>query len=389
VAVWKKALNRSAWVLPVLLIVELFGAAAGANAQGDRVAAQQPLTIYVTDTEGGKTALWIAPSGQTVLIDSGSPGTRDLDRLMDVVAAAGVTRIDYLISTHYHVDHVGGLQELVKRIPVGTFVDHGPTVEGPIAPNLREQVPGFQAAYAELWARAKHLVVKPGDTIPVAGLDWKIVASAGAALKTPIAGAPGAGQPNRAACAQTPPKDITTDPENGQSVGSLITLGRFRAADFGDLLWNNEVGLMCPDNPLGTVALFMVTHHGLNASNSPAMVHGLKPRVAVMQNGTNKGAAVDVMQLLRSSPGLEDIWQLHWSYTAGIEHNAPGVFIANLEEPSTMAARLTAAPGGGSGRGAGAPPHVPAYWIKVTANANGSFTVVNSRNNFSKTYNAQ
>jgi competence protein ComEC len=349
------------------------------------VAAQQPLTLYIIDTEGGKAALWIAPSGQTVLIDSGSPGTRDVDRLMEVIGAAGVTRIDYLISTHYHVDHVGGLQELVKRIPVGTFVDHGPTVEGPVALNLREQVPGFQAAYAELWGRAKHLVVKPGDSIPVAGLNWRIVASAGAALQAPIKGAPGAGQPNRAACAQTQPKDITSDPENGQSVGSLITFGRFRAADFGDLLWNKEIELMCPDNLLGTVALFIVTHHGLNASNSPAMVHGLRPRVAIMQNGTNKGAAVDVMQTLRSSPGLEDIWQLHWSYTAGIEHNAPGVFIANLEEAATLAARLTAPPGGV--RGAGAPPHVPAYWIKVTASPDGMFTVANSRNNFIKTYN--
>ncbi len=371
-----------------MVAVALFRASAGVHAQDRAVAAKPPLTIYIIDTEGGKAALWIAPSGQTVLIDSGSPGGRDLNRLMEAVSAAGVTRIDYLISTHYHVDHVGGLQELVTRIPVGTFVDHGPTVEGPIAPNLREQVPGFQAAYAELWTRAKHLVVKPGDAIPVAGLEWRIVASAGAALKTPVAGAPGAGRPNPA-CAQTERKDITTDPENGQSVGSVITLGRFRAADFGDLLWNKEIDLMCPDNLLGSVDLFMVTHHGLNASNPPAMVHGLRPRVAIMQNGINKGAAVDVMQVLRSSSGLEDIWQLHWSYTAGIEHNAPGVFIANLEEPGTMAARLTAAPGGGGGRGAGTPPHEPAYWIKVTANADGSFIVVNSRNNFSKTYTAR
>lgn len=367
-------MKRVAWLLTFVLALELL------------VAAQQPLTIYVIDTEGGKAALWIAPSGQTVLIDSGSPGARDLDRLMAAIAAAGVMRIDYLISTHYHVDHVGGLQELVKRIPVGTFVDHGPTVEGPVEPTLREQVPGFQAAYAELWTGAKHLVVKPGDTIPVAGLDWRVVASAGAALRTPMAGAPGAGQSNRAACAQSPAKDITGDPENGQSIGSVITLGRFRAADFGDLLWNREIALMCPDNPIGVVSLFMVTHHGLNASNSPAMVYGLRPRVAIIQNGVTKGAAVDVMQTLRASQGLEDIWQLHWSYTAGIEHNAPGVFIANLEEPSAMAARMTAPPAAVGGRGAGVPPHVSAYWIKVTAGADGAFTVANSRNNFSKTY---
>jgi len=367
----------------MLLSRPLFAIVASMLLVAGTLAAPQALTIYVIDTEGGKAALWIAPSGQTVLIDSGSPGARDVDRLMEAIAAAGVTRIDYLISTHYHVDHVGGMQELVKRIPVGTFVDHGPTVEGPVAPNLREQVPGFQAAYAELWSRAKHLVVKPGDTIPIAGLDWRIVTSAGAVLKKPLVGAPGAGQPN-AACAQTPPKDISTDPENGQSVGSVITMGRFRAADFGDLLWNKEIELMCPTNPLGTVDLFMVTHHGLNASNSPALVRGLQPRVAVMQNGVTKGAAVDIMQTLRASPRLEDIWQLHWSYTAGIEHNAPGVFIANVEEPGTLAARLSAS--SEAGRGAGVPPHSPAYWITVTASGDGTFTVANSRNHFSRTY---
>lgn len=346
--------------------------------------AQQPLQIYVIDPEGGKIALWIAPSGETVLIDSGNPGERDLGRLKEAFTAAGVTKIDYLISTHYHVDHVGGLQELVKQIPVGTFVDHGPTVEGPVVPGEREQVPGFQVAYAELWAKAKHLVVKPGDLLPVKGLDWRIVTAAGASLKKPLAGAPGAGQQNPA-CAKTPPKDITTDPENGQSVGSVVTLGKFRAADFADLLWNKELDLMCPNNPIGTVDIFMVTNHGINVANSPPMVLGLRPRVAIMQNGTNKGAAVDVMQVLRSSPGLEDIWQLHWSYTAGIEHNAPGVFIANLEDSATLAQRLTAPPGGP--RPAPGPPHVPAYWFKVTANATGAFTVTNSRNNFSKTYN--
>src|SRR5690242_13002582 len=108
------------------------------------------LTAYVIDTEGGKAALWITPSGQTVLVDAGNPGGRDTDRLMEAIKDAGVTQIDYLISTHYHVDHIGGLQELAKRIPIKTFVDHGPTVEE------REQVPNFQANYKELYEKAKH-----------------------------------------------------------------------------------------------------------------------------------------------------------------------------------------------------------------------------------------
>ena len=373
----------------VVTALAMLSAHVTVDAQPGAAAPQRPLEIYVIDPEGGKSALWIAPSGETVLIDTGSPGDRDAGRLKEALAAARVTRIDYLISTHYHIDHIGGLQELVKQIPVGTFVDHGPTVEGPVVPNQREQVPGFQAAYAELWGRVKHLVVKPGDTLPIRGLEWRIVASAGAALKAPLAKASGAGRPNPA-CAQTQPKEITTDPENGQSVGSVITFGQFRVADFGDLLWNKEIELMCPNNLLGTVDLFMVTNHGQSAGNAPPMVLGLNPRAAIMQNGTNKGAAVEVMQLLRSVPNL-DIWQLHWSYTAGIEHNAPGVFIANLEEPATLAQRLTAPSGAGrgGGGGGGAPPHTPAYWIKVTATADGAFTVTNSRNNFSKTYNAR
>jgi competence protein ComEC len=369
----------------VLLTVGLFAVTRDTSAQRVGAAGERPLDIYIIDTEGGKAALWVAPSGETVLIDSGSPGARDVNRLREVFSAAGMSRIDYLVSTHYHVDHVGGLQDLVKLIAVGTFVDHGPTVEGPVDPDLREQVPGFQAAYAKLWGATKHVVVRPGDAIPVRGIDWRIVASAGATLTSPMTRASGSGQSNPA-CARTQPKDSTTDPENGQSIGSVITMGRFRAADFGDLLWNKEMALMCPDNLLGTVDLLMVTHHGLSASNPPAMVHGLRPRVAVMQNGATKGAAVEVMQTLRSSPGLDDIWQLHWSYTAGIEHNAPGVYIANVEEPATLAARLTTPTGGGNGRGAAAPPHVPAYWIKVSARQDGTFTVSNSRNQFSRTY---
>ena len=402
--------------------------------------ASKGLTVYVIDTEGGKAALWITPSGQTVLEDSGNPGGRDTDRLMDAIKDAGVTKIDYLISTHYHVDHIGGVQELAKRIPIGTFVDHGPSVEE------REQVQGFQAAYKELYDKAKHMVVKPGDKLPLTGVDWLIVTAGGDVLKKPL---PGAGRPNPE-CASFEPKDITTDPENPQSVGSLVTFGQFRAIDLADLLWNKEHELMCPNNPIGSVDLFMVSHHGLDASNSPQLIHAIAPRVAVMQNGTRKGAGAQAMPTMRTSPGLEDIWQLHWSYGAGIEQNSAGVFIANVDDNQTIAGVLTAPPrgggpgGGGRGAGggqgapaggapgapgppaagagaapqgaagagapgapaAGGPPqgagrgdpggggrgpgaatgHTPANWIKVVAQPDGSFTVSNSRNGFSKTY---
>jgi hypothetical protein len=242
-------------------------------------------------------------------------------------------------------------------------------------------------------------------------------------LKTPL---PGGGKPNPA-CAGIAPKDASPTDDNGQSVGSVITFGQFRAIDLGDLLWNKENELMCPNNPIGTVDAFFVTHHGLDQSNSPALVHAIQPRVAVMQNGTRKGAGTETMKTMWSSPGLEDIWQLHWSYNAGIELNSAGVFIANVDDAATVAGVLTAAPrGGGPGGGpgaptapAGAPPaagaaapaanaaqapaagapgggrggggaaaaaHTPAYWIKMSVQPDGSFTVTNSRNGFSKTY---
>ena len=211
----------------------------------------------------------------------------------------------------------------------------------------------------------------------------------------------------------------------------MITFGQFRAIDLGDLLWNKEFELVCPNNPVGTVDVYFVTHHGLDLSGSPALVHGVQPRVAIMQNGTRKGAGIQAMPTMRSSPGLEDIWQLHWSYNAGIEQNSAGVFIANVEDAATIASVLTAPPrGGGPGAGrhrrppvrgvhhAGPPPaqpaprlrrahrapagaggpgggrgaaaaaaaHTPAYWIKVSVQPDGTFTVTNSRNGFSKTY---
>jgi hypothetical protein len=340
-----------------------------------------------------------------------------------------------MVTTHYHVDHIGGMQALAKQIPIKHYVDHGPTVEE------REQVAGFQAAYAELKKTAGSTVVKPGDKLPLKGIDWTVVTSAGQAVKKPL---PGGGKPNPH-CADFKPRENLRDPENGQSLGSVITYGKFRAVDLGDLLWNNESDLMCPNNPIGAVDLYLVSHHGIDASGSSTLVHGLRPRVAIMQNGTRKGGTLQTSQILNSSPGLEDIWQLHWSYNAMIEHNPPGLFIANVDELPVIANILTAPPpaprgggpgapaaapagaqvappaaappaaaapttppaappqaapaaapqgpggpgGPGGGRGGGQGHTGPAHWIKVSANADGSFTVTNSRNNFSRTYAAR
>ena len=358
-------------------------------------AAQAPaktLRIYYIDTEGGQSTLFVAPSGETLLVDVGNPGGRDTDRIMLAIEDAGVKQIDHLVLTHYHGDHVGGLAEFAKRVPIKRFYDHGPAAEGDRAGGQ-----GFMEQYAQIHASGVRTIVKPGDKIGLAGLDITVVSSAGQVLKSNL---PGAGRPNPA-CAGFAEKDLSKvfDPDNAYSVGFVLVFGRFRTIDLGDLTWNHEGQLMCPANRLGTVDLYLTSHHGINQSNSSALVHGLRPRVAIMNNGTRKGGSLETFQALESSPGLEELWQLHWSHNVMTEHNAPGAFIANIEDNATLANILTAPPPaprgsgapagggrGGGGRGNAPPPHTPAYWIKVTAQQDGSFTVTNARNGFSKTY---
>jgi beta-lactamase superfamily II metal-dependent hydrolase len=355
----------------------------------------QTLDFYFIDTEGGLSALYVSPLGEAMLIDTGNPGGRDTDRIMETLNSAGVKQIDQMVLTHYHTDHVGGLQELAKRIPIKHFIDHG----APTDP--REQIAGFQAMYAEMAAKTGHTVVKPGDKIPFAGTDVVVVTSAGQTLKTPIKGAPGAGRPNPA-CADFKPRDESrVDPDNHASIGIVISYGKFRTINLGDFTYNREQQLMCPNNPIGTVDVYMTSHHGIDQSGSPALVHGLRPRVAIMTNSTRKGGAIPTMMTLYTSQGLEDVWQLHWAYAAGLELNAPSLFIANVEDAETMARVLLNPPptfGQEPARGSGAPPPPaagraghsgPAFLIKVSAQVDGSFTVTNTRNNFSKTYAAK
>jgi competence protein ComEC len=358
----------------------------------DAQTAAKPLTIYYIDTEGGHSTLYISPTGESLLEDTGSPGDRDPDRIMAAINDAGLKQIDCLVVTHYHVDHVGGVQTMASRIPIKHFIDHGPTVEP------REQVPGFQAMYKALWEKAgpgAHTVVKPGDKIPITGLNVIVVTSAGEVLKKPIAGAPGAGKPNPE-CVSFNKQPANRDPENAQSVGLVYTYAKFRTINFGDFV-DHEFDLMCPNNPIGTVDLYLTPNHGLDQSGPAILVHALRPRVAIMNNGTRKGAAIAVYNTLYSSPDFENLWQLHWSYTGGLEYNAPSIYIANIEDPVALGNSLAnpapaQARGGGGGRGSGGRGggHTgPAFWIKVTAEPDGTFTVLNTRNAFSKTYAAR
>jgi competence protein ComEC len=316
-----------------------------------RAQAQKPLDIYFIDVEGGQATLFVTPSGESMLIDTGYPGLgdRDINRVLGTIKQAGLTKLDYLLVTHYHNDHVGNAAAIGAKIPVGTFIDHGPSVETDAAATATYDT------YVTGRARGKHMLAKPGDKVPIRDLDVTIVTAGGEHIARPLAG-PARANPD---CATYTPKD--PDPsENARSVGSMIAFGRFRMIDLGDLTWNKEQELVCPNNLLGTIDLYLTTHHGLAQSNAPVIVRALRPRVAIMNNGPTKGGSAEAIRTIKGSPGLEDFWQLHYSIEAAAE-NMPQPMIANLDESA-------------------------AHYIKVSAQRDGSFTVTNARTNQTKSY---
>ena len=341
----------------------------------------QTLDIYVIDVEGGNATLFVTPAHDSLLIDTGNAGpvasVRDAGRILEAMKAAGVEQIDHLIITHWHGDHFGGLAELASKTTIKEFIDHGPNVQpGELADNF------LKSTYPGLYAKAKHTVAKPGDKIVMSGLDVRVVASAGETIKTPLTGA-GKANPY---CANYKPGD--NNAEDPQSVGIHVAFGKFRTVHLGDLTKNKEYELMCPTNRIGTVDVLLGLHHGQSSSNSEVAVYALHPRVAIMNDGTRKGGEPDVMKTVHSSPGLEDLWQMHFSLLSGQEYSVPGMFIANtIDEPQ---AAMPIAPMAAPQPGPNAPPdpvhNGTAYWIKVSAKQDGSFTVTNSRNGFTKSY---
>jgi competence protein ComEC len=342
--------------------------------------AAQTLDIYFIDVEGGQATLYVAPSGESMLVDAGWPGERDAARIREVMTAAGLDRIDRMVLSHYHIDHFGGLPDLAKLVPIRDFYDHCPSPEGD-----RPAIQAYERSYAELFSRGTRTSVGVGDRIPFAGVDVQVVASHDRFLQAPFAGAPGAGIPNPG-CATFHPRDRPeSDPDNDYSIGFVMSYGAFRTINLGDITWDREPRLVCPNNLVGTVDVYLTSHHGVDRSGSAALVHAIRPRVTIMNNGTRKGGSVSALRILHTSPGQEDIWQLHWSHHAGIEYNAPGAFIANIDDPDILV-RIIAPPAEATGPVAGDQSHSPAHWIKLSARADGSFTVSNSRNGFSKEY---
>jgi beta-lactamase superfamily II metal-dependent hydrolase len=329
----------------IILVFAAMSSASGAS---------KPLQIYSIDVEGGQSTLVVSPSGQSLLIDTGWPGAngRDANRIVAAAKSAGLDHLDYVLITHFHRDHVGGVPQLAEKMKIGTFVDHGPNLEAAADP--KEDY----AAYEKILPGHNHLVVKPGDRVPIQGIDVLVLTAAGEHIEKALQGA---GQPNPA-CADEPkpPADKT---ENARSLGTLITYGKFRMLDLGDLTKDKELELMCPNNLIGTVDLFIVSHHGWSQSNSNAFVSAIHPQAAIMNNGARKGGSPDVWSVVNNVEGPGRFWQLHYSIEGGSEHNVPEKFIANPNEKNDAG-----------------------YNIRVRAFKGGKFEIWNSRNNHHVTY---
>ena len=313
----------------------------------------KPLQIYFVDVEGGQATLIVSPSGRSLLIDTGWSGYegRDADRIVAAAHQAGITEIDYVLITHYHRDHVGGVPQLVDGIKVGTFVDHGPNLED------SEVTRTDYAAYEKAIAGHAHVVVKPGWELPIKGIEVRALASAGEHITSSL---PGEGKSN-SYCSSEPAAPVDST-ENARSLGVLVTYGHFRFLDLGDLTKKKELELACPNNLIGNVDLFLVTHHGADLSNPKALVWALRPRVAVINNGPRKGSSPAAWQIVHDSPELEDLWQLHYAAESDKDHNIAEDHIANVKE------------------------NCEGKYIKVSATSDGTFTLTNGRTGFEKKY---
>lgn len=298
------------------------------------------LDIYWIDVEGGAATLVVTPAGESVLIDTGNPGLRDPNRILDVVTReAQLRRIDHLIITHYHRDHYGGAEALSRSIPIGTVWDNGKFEGMPDDPG---------EAYFTFPAE-KRQVIQPGDRLPLKGKRKVPLSFQCLACRKQFIKPPRGAEKNTLICKEGRSKDRDGS-DNANSIVMLLGFGDFRFYDGGDLTWNQEARLVCPVNLVGTVDVYQITHHGLDSSNNPLVLRSLKPRVTIMNNGVTKGCMPEVFANLKATQSLEAVYQVHKNLRPdGSVNNVPDQFIANLEEEcKANYIKLSVAPDGQS-----------------------------------------
>jgi beta-lactamase superfamily II metal-dependent hydrolase len=322
-------------------------------------AADNKLHISFIDVEGGQSTLFVTPKGESLLIDTGWMGNngRDADRIVAAAKKAGLTKIDYVLLTHYHADHAGGVPNLVERFPVGTFLDHGPNTE--FDKGITEK--DYELYQKELaTGKYKVLHMKPGEVLPIKGFKATVISSDGKLIDRPM---PGGGEQNEyCKSSEVRPADQT---ENSHSLGIEIQFGKLKLLDLGDLTWDKEMQLMCPVNKLGHVDVYIVSHHGWEQSSSPALVDAIHARVAIMDNGARKGGSTPILKTILAAPGLEALWQLHFSEEGGTANNTAAELIANPQGPDS------------------------AFGLELTGSEDGSFDVTNDRTGLTKHYPAK
>lgn len=339
-------------LLSLLAVCLLIPAAYGAD---------KNLRVYFIDVEGGQSTLFISPSGQSLLVDTGWPDNnfRDADRIVAVAKQAGLDHLDFVLITHFHDDHVGGVPQLTERIPVTTFLDHGVNRE------LTPEVGVLYDAYKKVLATGKYKNIqpKPGDKLPIQGFEATVISADGKLIEKPLVAG---GQANGyCKASEVRPADQT---ENARSLGIQINFGKLRLLDLGDLTWDKEMELMCPTDRLGPMDIYIVSHHGWLQSSSPALVDALHARVAIMDNGAKKGGSTPTLKTIKAAPGLETLWQLHYSIEGGDENNTAAEYIANITKEKDAD---------------------PANYLELIASPSGSFDVYNSRTKATKHYAAK
>ena len=319
-----------------------------------QTSAAKHLLIYTIDVEGGQSTLLVSPSGASMLVDTGWPGNngRDAVRIQAAMKDAGITQIDHVLITHFHTDHVGGVPELVKHVKVGEFLDHGPNRED--SDITRHDF----AAYLKAIEGTPRRIIHPGDTIAIPGLKVVVLAADG----EHIAAVPGIKPEPNPYCATE--RAWPADPsENARSNGVLVTFGKFKFLDLGDLTGAKEVALVCPNNPIGAVDLYLVDHHGMNLSNARALVDAIHPVASVMINGAHKAGMPEAWQTVHDSPGMQDLYMLHTAEGSDDAHNSAEPLIANPKGSTTDGANF-----------------------KVVASPSGAFSITNSRTGQTKDY---